>query len=257
MTTPFKKVIAGQKLRGNVSARGWNKLMELAQEGPDLTGRGEPPPSRQSTVVFVKNDSGSAKDQFDVLGLDGPIITPTANETEFKRQVTFSGITPTTASHSSKFCILLEPLADGAIGKAVVAGVVQVRLTGADVGFAAVTNNDATKLTASATGVAQVLYAEAGSSERWAIVRLRSGGLTAITVEEADGTPSYTDITKIQFDQASKLKVTQPSAGVAKVEIEGLTSTETIVTAVSCNSGTLSVTTKDFDFVDGILQTVT
>lgn len=82
-------------------------------------------------------------------------------------------------------------------------------------------------------------------------------GLTAITVEESDGTPSYTDVTVLEFDQASKFKVTQPSAGRAKVEIEGLTSNETIVTAVSCNSGTLSVTTKTFAFTDGILQTVT
>lgn len=172
---PFKKFQAGERLPGLPKEilnavvsdrRGENALSNTRVKGlvPD------------SGIVLVKNNSGAARSQFAILGINAPIIgpTPVASLPEFKKRVTFSCITPTTAAHSGKFVVLLEPLLNGAIGKAVVSGVVQVRLTGADVGWATVTNNDATKLTASATGSAEVLWAEAGSSERWAIVVLHS-----------------------------------------------------------------------------------
>jgi hypothetical protein len=178
MVVPFRKVLPGQKLRGNVTAAAWNKLMDLAQQGPDLTGRSAPPPVRQSGVVLVQNDSGSDQEQYAVLGIDVPIITPTANEAEFKRQVTFSCSTPEAGTHEGRFVVLLDAIPDGAIGRAVVAGVAQVRLTGADVGRAEIDDGE-TVLIASAAGSAEVLWAEAGSSERWAVVDVRSRGSAA------------------------------------------------------------------------------
>lgn len=46
---------------------------------------------------------------------------------------------------------------------------------------------------------------------------MSSGG--SITVEEVDGTPSYTGITTIRFDQADGFVVTNPSAGVARIDL--------------------------------------
>jgi hypothetical protein len=43
----------------------------------------------------------------------------------------------------------------------------------------------------------------------------------AITVKEADGTPSFTDISEIQFDQADGFVVSQPSAGKVKIDLSG------------------------------------
>lgn len=42
-----------------------------------------------------------------------------------------------------------------------------------------------------------------------------------ITVEEEDGAPSYDDITTIRFDQADGFVVSQPSAGVARIDSSG------------------------------------
>ncbi len=40
-----------------------------------------------------------------------------------------------------------------------------------------------------------------------------------ITVQEADGSPSYTDVSTLRFDQADGFTITNPSAGVGRVDI--------------------------------------
>jgi hypothetical protein len=48
-----------------------------------------------------------------------------------------------------------------------------------------------------------------------------------LTVKESDGSPSYTDILSLEFDQAAGFVVTQPGTGQAKVSQAGLTVKET------------------------------
>ncbi len=45
--------------------------------------------------------------------------------------------------------------------------------------------------------------------------------MAGIRVEEVDGLPSLTGIVKLQFDQADGFVVTQPSAGIARIDISG------------------------------------
>jgi hypothetical protein len=49
------------------------------------------------------------------------------------------------------------------------------------------------------------------------------GGLTA---EEADGSPSYTGVTKLQFDQADGFVLSNPSTGTVKVDIAEATASQ-------------------------------
>lgn len=44
------------------------------------------------------------------------------------------------------------------------------------------------------------------------------GGGGGVTVEEVDGAPSYTGITTIRFDQADGFVVSQPGAGIARID---------------------------------------
>lgn len=53
-------------------------------------------------------------------------------------------------------------------------------------------------------------------SQEWTF-SLASGGATGLTVEEVDGTPSFTNITKILFDQGDLFSLTQPSANQVRV----------------------------------------
>lgn len=47
------------------------------------------------------------------------------------------------------------------------------------------------------------------------------GGGGSITVEEVDGVPTYAGITTIRFDQADGFVVSQPGAGIARVDATG------------------------------------
>jgi hypothetical protein len=151
---------------------------------------------RQSGIVKVKNASGADRGRFAVLGLTEPIILPADNPAEFKRQVTFEGVVPAKNVHKGKFAVLLEPVADGKIGLAVVAGVVPVRLQVDPAKLydcAEIIDGNTLALVNLPHGSARVLWVEAtGSTERWAVVRLDDGDhqphvLITGNVPDADG----------------------------------------------------------------------
>ena len=60
------------------------------------------------------------------------------------------------------------------------------------------------------------------------------GGLTA---EEADGSPSYTGVTKLQFDQADGFVLSNPATGTVKIDVQAATASQ---------SGVVSTTTQTF-----------
>lgn len=138
------------------------------------------------SIARVRNDSGAAISQFGVIGLGAPIITPTDNLPEFKRQVTFIGAAPDDVTHRGKVGVYLLPCGDGKIAPALVSGVVQckVHINDVDHKFADVLDGSSVKLNSAAGGAAQILWQESGTGEKWAIVRLGpsvSGGFVGKT----------------------------------------------------------------------------
>lgn len=158
----YKKVFAGQRVR--LPAAAFNSMLDSAQA---LKNRAHDTSADLSQawpstgIVYVKNDSGAARDRFDVLGVSAPLILPADNLGEFQKRVTLSGVMPDSAS-AGNFVILLEPLADGAIGRAVVAGVVpgRVKVTPGTAahGYADVISGDPSQLQLVACGGAQMLW---------------------------------------------------------------------------------------------------
>ena len=130
------------------------------------------------TLTRIQNNSGADRNRFDVLGLDVPLITPTNNLDEFQRSLAFSGVAPVAGTHEDLFCVLLEPIANGGIGIAAVAGSVPVQVTGAAKSRAEI-QNSSTVLAMSATGSARVLWADSGTGTRWARVRFGDGATSA------------------------------------------------------------------------------
>lgn len=131
---------------------------------------------RDADEVLVRNESGSARNRFDILGLDSPIITPADNLNEFKRQVAMVGLMPQTA-HVGRFAVLLENVGVGEIGRGVVSGVVPVRvqIDNADeenYEWVEVRGGRADVLSLTSLGTGFVLWKEAGTGQKWAIVRL-------------------------------------------------------------------------------------
>jgi len=200
----LRHVQRGQPL--NIPADDWNRIVDATrafyeQQAP---GRGGPATAgivRQSGVVLVKNASGQAQDRFAVLGIDAPIIPPGAegNEEEFKRQVALSCVTPT-AEHAGRFVVLLEPLADGAIGRACVSGVTVVRLQveNEDDTIADVADGESAHLVSGTSGNAVILWKEeegegGNSGGRWAIVRIGGGGASAQLLIKLTGSSTLAD----------------------------------------------------------------
>lgn len=129
--------------------------------------------AKQAGIIWVENASGEDMDQFDVLGLDVPLISPTDNLPEFSKQVTFSGIMPDSDEHRGRFCVLQQPLAVGKIGRAIVSGVTPARVYINDEAdeFADVTTDEATRLDSGSFGV-RVLWKPTGTGEQLCTVRL-------------------------------------------------------------------------------------
>jgi hypothetical protein len=84
--------------------------------------------------------------------------------------VTFEGVVPAKNDHKGKIAVLLEPVADGKIGLAVIAGVVPVRLQGRLPSKlydrAEIIDADAGKLLNVPHGSARVLWIESDSAAR-------------------------------------------------------------------------------------------
>lgn len=181
----LRKVHAGDPLV--VRASDWNAILDVTRaQSPQLGIGAEEAHCRQNTVVLVRNDSGGDRLRLAVLGIDGPIITPTDNLEEFKRRVVLKGVVPVAGTHDGKFVILAEPLADGKIGRAYVDGVCPVRLKVRYTNQTAVKaeqTQDVTRIELCYHGSATILWREGGvpsppfgELEEWAIVRLGRSG---------------------------------------------------------------------------------
>ncbi|HXG09467.1 MAG TPA: hypothetical protein VNK04_06730 [Gemmataceae bacterium] len=192
----FKKVQPGQRLE--ITAEAYNAFLDAARAVREhkVFGTEASQFFRQSGIVKVRNASGADQGRFAVLGLTKPIILPTNNLDEFKRQVTFEGVVPVKYVHHGRFAVLLEPIAASKIGLAVVAGVVPVRLQvslGQLYDCAEIIDGSTQALRNQPHGSARVLWVETGgSTERWAVVRLDDGDyqahvLITSNVPDSDG----------------------------------------------------------------------
>lgn len=177
MSDALRKVQSGQPLA--IPASAYNAFIDAAVDLRQRTahiGQDTRPASLQPGIVLVRNDSGSARARFEVLGIDSPVIAPTDNEVEFKNHVAFKGVMPAVASHTGRFVVLAEPIASGKIGRAFTAGVCPIKLVVPDETqdwrFAEIADGVTAHLEANSQGSAAILWRAGGTGVQWAIVRL-------------------------------------------------------------------------------------
>jgi hypothetical protein len=177
---PLKKVLPGQPMR--LPAAAWNAFIDATRwvrERANSTG-GIPGESTRSTdIVKVRNISGADVERWGILAISRPIIDPTENEEEFESRVMFDGENPGYGAAAGCFVILLDPILDGEIGRAIVSGVTCCRITGSG-SFAEAEAANTTALLAGTSGSARILWAEDGAEERWAVVRLGDPGSPSV-----------------------------------------------------------------------------
>lgn len=193
MADPFRKVNPGDPIQ--IPAPVWNTILDSIKSGTGFGGGSGPPGTRQATIIRVKNESNTDLGRNKVIGLGGPIFTPTQSEDAFLREVTFRGETLSNSSHQRRYAVTLDPMKMGRVGRAYVAGVCQVKVDLRDPSheFANMNNGTADHLVSSRHGHAQILWCEADegyygydSGIMWAIVRL-GVTMSCIAIGKAHG----------------------------------------------------------------------
>ena len=159
---PFRRLAPGSN-PSRFPRRAFNALLDgLADAQQEQFGQsaGTPRASHSSTVVTVRNSSGAPADRFGVLQLGDPLVTAAQNATEFANRITFEGLTPSDAA--APFCVLLEPLPDGEIGRGVLMGAVPCLLDVASEShdYAGPVVGETGRLRTAASGPARVLWVE-------------------------------------------------------------------------------------------------
>lgn len=179
MGDALKKTQPGARLR--IPAEAYNAFVDAArdyrQRQRDLGQDGAVAEPANSGIILVKNASGADRQRFDVLGIQQPIFGPSDNLDTFKNRPALAGVVPT-ADHAGKFVILLEPLKSGLIGRATASGVSIARVDVQDEAdrMADAAEGQAASLKSGSSGVAQILWKEAGTGVKWAVVRIGGGG---------------------------------------------------------------------------------
>jgi len=208
--------------------------------------------ARDRGLVKIKNESGADCARFEVLGIDGIIdaINPTDNLPAWKNEPVLSGITPATPTHCGRFVVLVEPLADDAIGWACLSGVVpvQVDFTYDAAVYADVTNADDSKLTAGEGGMT-VLYKGTGTGAKWALVKmgvpywpilrgkldanLNAGSSAAMSVWEGDTLADSTRNVTV-YDHAGMLGTGKKIASTTVVTASWTSGKWYVLTSAAC-----------------------
>jgi hypothetical protein len=163
--------------------------------------------SRQTTLAKVRNQTGVDLDRFSIVALGAPIITPAANLTEFKRQVSFQGLVPS-AGTGPRFGVLLEPLKNNLIGTAAIGGCVITRVSVGSVAYNAAETivGQNGYLRSVPHGPASVLWIESTGALRWAVIRFDDANyeeIVFITSNIPDGNGYYPGVVQ-KFDIATK-----------------------------------------------------
>ncbi len=107
--------------------------------------------------VRILNVSGDGLDQFAIVGIGEPIVTPAQNPDEFRLWVGFESAAP---AAGASFAILTEPVPEDAIARAMASGVTQCKInrTSTAHNFAGPADSDYVSLASTAAGPARIFW---------------------------------------------------------------------------------------------------
>ena len=188
MARPDGRIEPGQPLRGAISARAWNRAQDAADlvlgANPGTAGVPGSPVLKPYTWVYCKPSVTVAR--WGVLAITGVEITPTSSSggatASFEEMPVVTGDTP--SATTTAWCVAVEPIESGKIGRVAVGGVVQckVEVDKADDKFVAC-KASASELKTGVKGEGLILYKESGTgSGKWALVRLGTTATTELDV---------------------------------------------------------------------------
>jgi hypothetical protein len=182
------RVEAGQNLKTAFSAHAWNRAQDAAdivlgarggvQGGPQQAGQ------LPYTWCLAKNASGSDVPRWGVLAITGMEIEPTSEAggatAEFERLPVVTGDTP--SDGDAAWCVAVEPIASGKVGRVAVAGVVQAKVDIDDEDDEFVKVGDSVdELVTGTEGQGAILWKQDGTGTgKWALIRFGAGSGSGI-----------------------------------------------------------------------------
>ncbi len=192
----LQKLEAGKPLA--IHADTFNTMVDAAKltlRTGQKTGAGQPTskPMEPSRIRLV-NASGGDRQRFDVLAVATPAIGPGDNLAQFSREILPQGVLPHEVSHYGKFAVLLNPIAEGAIGLAVVDGEVPCRVSigNRDHQYADVDHLNPSALKSCSFGSAQIIWKQHPGllGEMLCIVRIGNPPPRPFALEDCHNDPS-------------------------------------------------------------------
>jgi hypothetical protein len=238
MSDPYRKARPGEKL--TIPARAWNQLMEGLSTAPGITGDGGGPFVAPYTWVWAKNTTGQDLPRWGVLAITGLESVPGSTDTPATRQFQelpiLTGTAPTTSTVA--WCIAVDPIPAGTIGRVAVDGVVQCKVeiaTTADTFVAC--KASASELKTGGSGQGMILWKQTGTGTgKWALVRIGggSGGVrlgtvsttwvkgetVTVTEQNGDGTAKSPAVTFMAKNYFSNIVVSS-TYRVACAQVDG------------------------------------
>ena len=169
----LKRVAAGEVV--TFSASTWNAFLDaaIAERRRQVLSTETADVFRQATIVRVKNESGADQLRHRVLGISGPLFTPSADLGAFEDEVILRAVAPVTPGHLGKFVITTQPIKAGAIGRAVVSGIVQAKVSISDATHSCADVSTTTaNLISVKNGSAMILWKASSTGTAWCLVRL-------------------------------------------------------------------------------------
>lgn len=171
----FKRAKPGDPL--TIPAAAYNAFLDAAEDVRNQSSRPAATPRRthgRPGTVLVRNDTGGALDVFAVLEIGDVLVSPDDAPTDARTRTAFAASTP--GDEPGPLAITQEPLAAGAIGRALVYGVTPVRLHVSDDThtYAEAETGETARLASSPSAGARVLYKQSTDGETdaevWAVV---------------------------------------------------------------------------------------
>lgn len=174
------RVDPGQPLRSAISARAWNRAQDAADVvlGDRYGISVGQVTAIQQPYTWAYCKATATVPRWGILAITGLEISPTATDTDsatgsFQDTPVLTGGTP--SATTTAWCVAVEPIESGKIGRVAVAGVVQAKVSVGDSSHKfARAKASASELETATSGEALVLWKGSG----WALVRLGIVDLT-------------------------------------------------------------------------------
>jgi hypothetical protein len=137
-----------------------------------------------SNTIRLKNETGANLPQFSVVGIGDPVTEYSANisdQFEFSQNPRFfKADLPTVADHTERFALVIGGVTSNAneVASCAIGGIYpcQVDVTDEAHEFAGIKDGVVTELLSGSTGPAQILWKEAGTGVKWALIKFPIGG---------------------------------------------------------------------------------